>query len=50
MSVFKRKMTGISLAVQQLRLCTSTAGAQVQSLIRKVRGLMLWGVAEKISK
>lgn len=38
--------TGISLAVQWLKLCTSLQGAQVGSLLRKVGSHMLGGMAK----
>ena len=36
----RRQATGTSLAVQWLRLCTSTAGARVHSLVRELRSCM----------
>ena len=41
-----KKSTGTSLEVQSLKLCASTAGAWVWSLVRELRFWMLCGVAE----
>ena len=44
---YQMQYVGASLAVHWLRVCTSNAGAQVQSLAGKLRSHMLCGMAKK---
>ena len=46
----KKGLMGTSLAVQWLRLCASNAGAEVQSLVGKLRSHMPCGAAKKNKK
>ena len=43
----KKYMVGTCLAVQWLRICTSSQGAEVQSLVEELRSHMLCGVSKK---
>ena len=49
-SHLRLKSTGTSLAVQWLGLCTSTAGAQVQSLVGELQYCKPHGVAKRVKK
>ena len=46
----KKKNLGNYLVVQWLGLCASTAGLQVQSLVKELRSHMPRGIARKQSK
>ena len=50
MNVIETNTGRTFLAVQGLRLCASSAGAQVLSLVWELRAHMPWGVAKNFFK